>query len=188
MPQEAVGGRERRFGAQASLSYQLCCNSAKFPFLGFILPRFLHTWASVLHHFGCTSKGESKASRGREVHTCKNKCQVLCTSLTLGSEWHEKAQQSHGSKASSQITSVFTLRFPQGYLKTPGKMSSQSKSYKGEWDWNCKSISPVVWFQASSWLSFIISTEEWGPHHWGSLHWMDFYSHFPQHLELGLIH
>jgi len=56
------------------------------------------------------------------MHTCKHKWQVLCTSLTSRSEGHEKSEQNQGTEVPSQITSVFTLRFSQRYLKT---LSSQ---------------------------------------------------------------
>lgn len=86
------------------------------------------------------------------------------TQLTLGSEGHEKAEENQGSKVSSQITSVFTL-FPTEVPENRREMSSQhNHSLKEEWEWNHKCISPIIWFQASFWLTFII-LKSWDSFH-----------------------
>lgn len=104
------------------------------------------------------------------MDTCKHKRQVLCTSLTLGSDGQEKAEWNQGRKASSQITSIFTHR---GTWKLQEKGHPNTFNFlKEEWEWSHESILPIVWFQASSGSHLSSTLEELHPNHWDSFHWI----------------
>lgn len=93
----------------------------------------------------------------------------------------KKQKKTRGVKCPAKLH-LSSHWFPQSYLKTAGEMSSQHNHSLKEGEWNRKCISLIIWFQASSWLTFI-NTEELR----FILSDLDFYSHsrLTQPLELG---